>query len=74
MGFNQTVMLSLAPLLKSTRMTMVVTSVERTIPFRCAVTAEVQSLDTAPVGDDAVNPATNESRLEIEVVDRGDLR
>lgn len=51
-----------------------VTSVERTIPFRCAVTAEVQSLDTAPVGDDAVNPATNESRLEIEVVDRGDLR
>jgi hypothetical protein len=51
-----------------------VTSVDRRIPFRCAVSVELQSIDTAPVGDDAVNPATNEARLEIEVVDRGDLR
>jgi hypothetical protein len=51
-----------------------VTSVDKKIPFRCAVTAEVQSLDTAPIGDDATNPATNEAQLEIEVVDQGDLR
>lgn len=51
-----------------------VTSVDKKIPFRCAVTVEVQSLDTTPVGDDAANPVTNESRVEIEVVDQGDLR
>jgi hypothetical protein len=51
-----------------------VTSVDKKIPFRCSVTAEVQSVDTAPVGDDAANPASNEAQVVIEVVDQGDLR
>ena len=51
-----------------------VTSVAKNIPFRCEVIAEAQSIDTAPVGDDAANPASNEARVEIEVVDQGDLR
>jgi hypothetical protein len=51
-----------------------VTSVAKNIPFRCEVIAEVQSIDTAPVGDDAANPASNEARVEIEVVDQGDLK
>jgi hypothetical protein len=51
-----------------------VTSVDKKIPFRCEVVAEVQSLDTAPVGDDAANPASTEARVVIEVVDQGDLQ
>ncbi len=51
-----------------------VTSVAKDVPFRCEVIAEVQSIDTAPVGDDAANPASNEARVAIEVVDQGDLR
>lgn len=51
-----------------------VTSVDKNVPFRCEVTAEVQALDTAPVGDDAANPASNEAQVVIEVVDQGDLR
>jgi hypothetical protein len=51
-----------------------VTSVDKKIPFRCEVRAEVQSLDTAPVGDDATNPQSTEARVAIEVVDEGDLK
>jgi hypothetical protein len=51
-----------------------VTSVDKKVPFRCSVAVEVQALDTAPVGDDAANPASNEARVTIEVVDEGDLR
>jgi hypothetical protein len=51
-----------------------VTSVDKKVPFRCDVSVEVQALDTAPVGDDAANPASNEAQVPIEVVDQGDLR
>jgi hypothetical protein len=51
-----------------------VTSVDKKVPFRCDVAVEVQALDTAPVGDDAVNPASNEAHVTIEVVDQGDLQ
>jgi hypothetical protein len=51
-----------------------VTSVDKKNPFRCDVRVEAQSLDTAPVGDDAVNPASAEARVTIEVVDQGDLQ
>ena len=51
-----------------------VTSVDKKNPFRCDVRVEAQSLDTAPVGDDAANPASTEARVAIEVVDEGDLR
>lgn len=51
-----------------------VTSVDKNVPFRCDVVVEVQALDTAPVGDDAVNPASAEGRVTFEVVDQGDLQ
>lgn len=50
-----------------------VTSVDRKIPFRCAVDVEAQSLDTAPAEDDASNPVNNGTRVEFEVVDQSDL-
>ncbi|HJQ82954.1 MAG TPA: hypothetical protein VKA21_02685 [Candidatus Binatia bacterium] len=50
-----------------------VTSVDRKIPFRCAVQVEAQSLDTAPTADDASNTANNATEVEFEVVDQSDL-
>ena len=51
-----------------------VTSVDKKVPFHCSVSVEVQAVDSAPVGDDAANPANNEAQVAIEVVDQGDLR
>ncbi len=50
-----------------------VTSVERDIPFRCAVNVTASSIDTAPTGDDAVNPSNNSARVQLEAVDLNDL-
>jgi len=50
-----------------------VTSIDKKVPFRCDVTVEMQALDTAPVGDDAANPASAEARVTFEVLDQGDL-
>ena len=51
-----------------------VTSVDKKVPFRCDVSVEVQALDTAPIGDDAANPSSNDAQVAIEVVDQSDLR
>jgi hypothetical protein len=50
-----------------------VTSVDRHIPFRCAVTVEAEAVDTAPDPDDAANPSNNSVRVEIEALDLNDL-
>lgn len=51
-----------------------VTTVDRKIPFRCQVEIEAQSLDAAPMPDDAANPVNNGTRIDLEVVDQSDLR
>jgi hypothetical protein len=50
-----------------------VTSVDRKIPFRCAVTATAEAIDTAPSADDAVNPGNNAMRIDIEAIDENDF-
>ena len=49
-----------------------VVSVDRRIPFRCAV--EVTAVATDSTGpDDAANPANNSVRVEVEVLDQNEL-
>jgi hypothetical protein len=50
-----------------------VTSVDRHLPFRCAVIAEANAVDTAPDPDDAANSNNNSVRVEIEAIDQNDL-
>jgi hypothetical protein len=50
-----------------------VTSVARSVPFRCQMTVTAVAVDTAPAADDASNPSNNTARVEVEVVDRNDL-
>jgi hypothetical protein len=50
-----------------------ITSLDRRIPFRCAVVVEANAIDTAPDPDDAANPSNNSARVEIEAVDMNDL-
>jgi hypothetical protein len=51
-----------------------VTSVAQNIPFRCQLTVTAEAADTAPAADDAINPANNTARIEVELADRNDLR
>ena len=50
-----------------------VVSVDRKIPFRCAVEVTAVATDTAPGPDDAANPANNSVRVEVEVLDQNEL-
>lgn len=50
-----------------------VTSVSRSIPFRCAIDVTAVALDTAPDPDDAANPENNSNHIDIEVTDSNDL-
>ncbi len=52
-----------------------ITSVARTIPFRCSVNVEADVVDPALNGaaDDASNPTNNTTPVDFEVVDRNDL-
>lgn len=50
-----------------------VTTVDRAIPFRCAVSLTATAADTSPTADDASNTSNNTARIELEVVDLNDL-
>ena len=50
-----------------------VTSVDRSIPFRCSVSVEADAVDTAPAPDDAIDTDNNATSVDFEVVDRNDL-
>ena len=50
-----------------------VTTVSKSIPFRCALDITAIALDTDPDPDDAANPENNESRVQIDVSDNNDL-
>jgi len=50
-----------------------VTSVDRRIPFRCAVDVAAVAVDTAPADDDAANTANNTAEVVLEAIDANDL-
>ena len=50
------------------------TTADRNAPYRCTFDVSAVAVDTAPAVDDAANPENNTVRVDLEVVDRNDLK